>query len=93
MPADPRTTTITLSNMGDLVTRSQARRLMQRVERFKTVVLDFASVTSVGQAFADEVFRVFANAHPDAELVPMHAVPRVQQMIRRAEVARSEGRI
>ena len=86
---------VRLAKVGDenLVSRSQAKRLMQRVERFRTVVLDFAGVASVGQAFADEVFRVFANAHPDVELVPVHAVPRVQQMIRRAEVARDEGSV
>jgi anti-sigma regulatory factor (Ser/Thr protein kinase) len=85
---------VRLARVGDenLVSRSQARRLMQRVERFRTVVLDFAGVASIGQAFADEVFRVFANAHPDVELVPVHAVSSVQQMIRRAEAARAEGR-
>jgi uncharacterized protein (DUF1330 family) len=76
--------------MGDenLVSRSQAKRLMRRVEGFRTVVLDFDDVATVGQAFADQVFRVFANAHPDVELVTVHAVPQVQQMIRRAELAR-----
>ncbi|MFK2932356.1 STAS-like domain-containing protein [Dyella agri] len=83
---------VRLAKVGDenLVSRSQAKRLMQRVERFRTVVLDFDAVTSIGQAFADEVFRVFAHDHPDVVLVPMHAVPAVQQMIRRAEVARAE---
>ncbi|WHZ19396.1 MAG: ATP-binding region, ATPase-like [Rhodanobacteraceae bacterium] len=83
---------VRLAKVGDenLVSRSQAKRLMQRVERFRTVVLDFAGVTSIGQAFADEVFRVFASAHPGVELIPMHAVPQVQQMIRRAEVAHNE---
>ena len=84
--------TVSLAGEDDLITRSQAKRLMQRAERFRTVMLDFAGVTSIGQAFADEVFRVFANAHPDVELVPMHATPAVQQMIRRAQVAREEGR-
>lgn len=84
---------VRLAKVGDenLVSRSQAKRLMQRVERFRTVVLDFAGVAGIGQAFADEVFRVFANAHPDIELVPVHATPAVQQMIRRAEVARDEN--
>lgn len=84
---------VRLAKVGDdnLVSRSQAKRLMQRAERFKTVVLDFSGVASIGQSFADEVFRVFANAHPEVELVPMHAVPQVQQMIRRAEVARDGG--
>ena len=81
---------VRLAKVGgeNLVSRSQAKRLMQRVERFRTVTLDFDAVTSIGQAFADEVFRVFAHDHPDVVLVPMHAVPAVQQMIRRAEVAR-----
>lgn len=85
---------VRLAKVGDenLVSRSQAKRVMQRVERFRTVVLDFTDVVSIGQAFADEVFRVFANAHPGVELVPMHATPVVQQMIRRAEVARDETR-
>lgn len=83
---------VRLAKAGDenLVSRSQAKRLMQRVERFRTVVLDFEAVTSIGQAFADEVFRVFAHDHPDVALVPIHAVPAVQQMIRRAEIARTE---
>ncbi|MCE5233236.1 MAG: DUF4325 domain-containing protein [Xanthomonadaceae bacterium] len=81
---------VRLAKVGDenLVSRSQAKRLMQRVDRFRVVVLDFAEVGSIGQAFADEVFRVFANEHPGVELVPVHANPEVQQMIRRAEVAR-----
>ncbi|GAB1406836.1 STAS-like domain-containing protein [Thermomonas brevis] len=72
----------------NLVSRSQAKRLLQRVDRFRIVVLDFAEVSRIGQAFADEIFRVFANAHPEVELQAVHAVPVVQQMIRRAEVAR-----
>ena len=85
---------VRLARIGDenLVSRSQAKRLMQRVDRFSKVVLDFEDVRSIGQAFADEVFRVFANAHPAIELTTMHAVPEVQQMIRRAESARDEGR-
>ncbi|MES2403232.1 MAG: DUF4325 domain-containing protein [Pseudomonadota bacterium] len=85
---------VRLARVGDenLVSRSQAKRLMQRIERFRTVVLDFAGIACIGQAFADEVFRVFANANPDVELIPIHATPEVQQMIRRAQVARGEDR-
>lgn len=83
---------VRLAKVGDenLISRSQARRLLQRVDRFRSVVLDFADVATVGQAFADEIFRVFANEHPEVELVVVHAVPEVQQMIRRAEVLRDE---
>lgn len=83
---------VRLARVGDenLVSRSQAKRLLQRVDRFRCVVLDFAQVTTIGQAFSDEIFRVFANEHPEVELVPMHATAEVQQMIRRAEVLRDE---
>ncbi len=83
---------VRLARIGDenLVSRSQAKRLLQRVDRFRCVVLDFDQVTSIGQAFSDEIFRVFANEHPEVELMAVHAVPDVQQMIRRAEVLRDE---
>lgn len=84
---------VRLAQVGDenLVSRSQAKRVLQRVDQFRHVVLDFEGVRSIGQAFADEIFRVFALAHPEVELVAMHALPEVQQMIRRAEVARDES--
>ncbi len=84
---------VRLAKVGDenLISRSQAKRLLQRVERFRCVMLDFEGVTTIGQAFADEIFRVFANEHPEVELVAIHAVADVQQMIRRAEVLRDEG--
>lgn len=83
---------VKLAKVGEdnLVSRSQAKRLLQRVERFSCVVLDFSGVSSIGQAFADEIFRVFANDHPEVELVSSNAVPEVQQMIRRAETLRDE---
>lgn len=78
---------VKLMQYGDdnLVSRSQAKRLLARFDRFKVVMLDFAGVTSIGQAFADEVFRVFRAKHPDVELVPMHASSEVRRMITRAE--------
>lgn len=83
---------VRLAKVGDenLVSRSQAKRLLQRVDRFRCVVLDFAGVPGIGQAFADEIFRVFANEHPEVELIATHVASDVQQMIRRAEVLRDE---
>ena len=69
---------------GKLVSRSEAKRLLARIDRFKAVIFDFSGIESVGQAFADEIFRVFANAHPEMELIELHACPEVQQMIQRA---------
>ncbi len=67
-----------------LISRSQAKRLLARFDRFKKVILDFEGVEQIGQAFADEVFRVFAKAHPDVEIVPFNTNPDVDAMIRRA---------
>lgn len=67
-----------------LVSRSQARRIAHRFERFKQVELDFTGIDTIGQAFADELFRVFAKAHPGIRLVPINTAPAVDRMIRRA---------
>jgi anti-sigma regulatory factor (Ser/Thr protein kinase) len=48
----------------DYVSRSEARRLLANLEKFREIVLDFRDVRSVGQGFADEVFRVFAGRNP-----------------------------
>lgn len=67
-----------------LVSRSQAKRLTMRFERFQTVVLDFAGVEEIGQAFADEVFRVFQHAHPGTKLLPINLTTEVGNMVKRA---------
>jgi len=67
-----------------LISRSQAKRVLVRVELFRKVILDFKNVPSIGQAFADEVFRVFAREHPNTDLVPIHASSEVKRMIARA---------
>lgn len=78
---------VNLVKYGDenLVSRSQARRLLARFERFRTVVLDFDGVDAIGQAFADEVFRVFPDLHPRVQLAVINANPEVRRMIRRAQ--------
>jgi anti-sigma regulatory factor (Ser/Thr protein kinase) len=72
-----------------LISRSQAKRLLARFERFKTVILDFKGVDTVGQAFADEIFRVFSSEHPDVRLVPVNATSEVKKIIRRAKSNKS----
>lgn len=77
---------VRLAQYGDdkLVSRSQARRVLARVELFKIVIFDFAGVDSIGQAFADEMFRVFSLQHPEVELLKVHANSAVKRMIDRA---------
>ena len=71
---------------GDkLISRSQAKRVLARLERFKEVMLDFKGVESIGPAFADEIFRVFRREHPSVHLIPVATNEEVQRMIRRAE--------
>lgn len=72
-----------------LISRSQAKRLLARIELFKVVLFDFTGVEAIGQAFADEIFRVFANAHPEIELTPIHANSAVKRMISRAKGGRA----
>lgn len=74
-----------------LVSRSQARRLTAGLSRFRQVVLDFSGVTEIGQAFADEVFRVFAKENPRTLVVATSATRPVKQMIARARSASGMG--
>jgi len=67
-----------------LLSRSQARRVLARFDRFSEVLLDFQGVESIGQAFADEIFRVYANEHPETHIIAVRAVPEVDLMIKRA---------
>lgn len=84
---------VKLMQYGDdnLISRSQAKRLLARFDRFKTVILDFSDVTLIGQAFADEVFRVFRSKHPEVELLDIHTNAEVKRMITRAEYAARGG--
>lgn len=81
---------VELAQYGDeaLMSRSQAKRVLARIEKFKTVIFDFKGVESIGQAFADEIFRVFASSHPEIELIPSNANTDVKNMISRALAAR-----
>lgn len=72
-----------------LISRSQAKRVLSRVEQFKMVVFNFEGVPVIGQAFADEIFRVFANAHPEIELKTFNANSEVKRMITSAKVEKS----
>jgi anti-sigma regulatory factor (Ser/Thr protein kinase)/uncharacterized protein (DUF1330 family) len=78
---------VTLAKYGpeNLVSRSQAKRLLARFDRFREVVLDFKNVETIGQAFADEIFRVYVSAHPNVHITPINATGQIRAMIHRAE--------
>ncbi|MBZ0095813.1 MAG: STAS-like domain-containing protein [Sulfuricella sp.] len=59
-----------------------AMKMLARENRqVQVVVFDFAGVASIGQAFADDVFRVFAAKHPEIEISTMHLAAEVKKMI------------
>jgi len=67
------------------ISRSQARRILSGLEKYKIIVLDFEKVTTIGQAFADEIFRVFQQRHPKIKIEPINMVEPVKFMIDRVE--------
>lgn len=73
------------SNADSLISRSQARRITANLEKFQKIILDFSGVKYIGQGFADEIFRVFKNKHPNIELVPINTDRDVDFMIRRSK--------
>lgn len=81
---DETETVIALFRDGaQFVSRSEAKRVAAGLEKFRRVELDFSGVEEVGQGFVDELFRVWAIAHPDVQLVPTNANEAVKFMIDR----------
>ncbi len=73
---------VKLADTGEasFVSRSQAKRIVARLEEFREVMLDFDGVKEIGPAFADEIFRVFAAQHSDTNLVPIKMNEQVTKM-------------
>ena len=70
---------------GVHISRSQARRVLAGLEKFKIIVFDFDKVPTVGQAFADEVFRVFHHKYPEIKLEVENTTEGVKFMVKRAQ--------
>ncbi|MFH1553169.1 MAG: DUF4325 domain-containing protein [Candidatus Omnitrophota bacterium] len=66
--------------------RSQARRIVSSLDKFKRITLDFDGVKTVGQGFADEIFRVWKTNHPDISIEVINADENVEFMIKRARI-------
>jgi hypothetical protein len=76
-----------------LISRSQAKRVLARVDQFSQVLFDFSGIEEIGQAFADEIFRVFASEHPHIQLLPINANKSITAMIAAARKdARADSR-
>ena len=85
---DKTTITVYLAKeyMGEsFMSRSQARRILLNAEKFRIIFLDFSEVDIIGQAFADEIFRVYKNKNPDIQIIPINANAEVDFMIKRSQ--------
>jgi DNA-binding MarR family transcriptional regulator len=68
----------------EMISRSQAKRILARLEKFEEFVLDFHEIGEIGQGFADEIFRVFQNKHPNIHITTIRTSESIDRMIRRA---------
>jgi anti-sigma regulatory factor (Ser/Thr protein kinase) len=68
----------------EYISRSEAKRLVVNLDKFREVELDFKNVAQLGQGFADEVFRIFANKYPQTALKASNTNPSIQAMISHA---------
>lgn len=55
--------------------------MLARFEKFTEGMLDFDGIDSIGQAFADEIFRVFRQEHPEIHLISVRTSLAVKEMI------------
>jgi|SRR3989344_5858953 len=76
--------------MSIFISRSQARRVLYGLEKFKKVVFDFHKVKAIGQGFADEIFRLWKSRHPDVEIICKNANDDVEFMIKRIKMFKDE---
>jgi len=69
---------------AEYVSRSEAKRLLLNLHKFREIQIDLKDVSRLGQGFADEVFRVFANGHSGIRIAAINATPNVAAIIRHA---------
>ena len=55
------------------------------LDKFAIVYFNFKDVETIGQSFADEIFRVFANEHLEIQIESIDANAQVEEMIRLAK--------
>ncbi|NIA23699.1 MAG: DUF4325 domain-containing protein [Proteobacteria bacterium] len=67
---------------NEYVSRSEAKRLLAGLDKFKEIILDFKGVKNIGQGFTDEIFRVFKNKHPIIKISIINTSPEIERIIR-----------
>ncbi len=69
---------------GVHISRSQARRVLSGLDKFQVIIMDYEQVPSVGQAFADEIYRVFNLKHSNITIEDTNMNETVKFMVERA---------
>ena len=75
-------TCIPLKNIFDSapISRSQAKRICNRLDNFKEIILDFEDLDWMGQGFAHQIFVVYQNANPDIKITPINMNDSIKNM-------------
>ena len=75
-------TRIPLKNIFDSapVSRSQAKRICNRLDKFEEAIVDFDDISWMGQGFAHQLFVVYKNSHPNINLIPINMNESVTNM-------------
>jgi anti-sigma regulatory factor (Ser/Thr protein kinase) len=76
--------TVKLYTLGTIyMSRSQARRILSNLDKFDHIILDFKDVPTIGQAFADEIFRVYKDSRPNVKIDTINTNDNIDFMIGR----------
>lgn len=75
-------TSLPLKNIFDSapVSRSQARRILNSLNKFEEVVLDFENIEWMGQGFAHQIFVIYKNQNPEIKITPVNMNESVTNM-------------
>ncbi|MBX3181516.1 MAG: winged helix-turn-helix transcriptional regulator [Polyangiaceae bacterium] len=69
---------------GQFVSREEARRLMEGMERYRVVDLNFHGISGVGLGFAQELFQRWVPSHPGTRIQVRGAGPVILRVLRDA---------
>lgn len=73
---------LTIQAQEEHVSRSEAKRLLMGAEKFKHIIIDFKNTTRIGQGFADEIFRIFQQKHPQLTIETRNMNKAVEAMVK-----------
>ena len=62
------------------ISRSQARRVLNGLEKFEEIVLDFEEVSWMGQGFAHQIFVLYRENNPQLTITPINMNEDVTKM-------------